>query len=270
MQYQILALDIDGTLTNRKKEITAGTLSAIMELQKQGVIVVIASGRPVYGVLPIAEALELERYGGYILCFNGGRIFACREKKIIFEQTLPHGYLGKLEKMAKDNQCEIMSYDGNCVITNCPTDPFIVIESRINHLPLREIRTLADYDDRPGFLANKCIVTAEDEHLAAVEPKFQKVFGSKLNIYRSEPFFLEIMPQNVDKAFALAKLLEYLGYTREQLAACGDGYNDLSMIRYAGMGVAMANAQAAVKEAADFITRSNEEDGVAYAIEQLF
>lgn len=270
MQYKVLVLDIDGTLTDSKKEITPKTKTAIMQLQEQGVTVVIASGRPTYGVMPMAKALELDRYGGYILCFNGGRILNCQTKEVIFEQTLPQGCLGRLEAMAKENQCEIMSYEGNCVISSCPTDPFIVIESRINHLPIRGIQSLADYDTRKGFTANKCIVTAEGDYLATVEPKFVEAFGKELNIFRSEPFFLEIMPQHVDKAYSLSKLLEHLGYTKEEMVACGDGFNDLSMIQYAGMGVAMANAQEPVKKAADFVTLSNDEDGVAYAIEKLF
>ena len=77
------------------------------------------------------------------------------------------------------------------------------------------------------------------------------------------------MPQNIDKAYSLGKLLETLGMTKDQMICCGDGYNDLSMIQYAGMGVAMANANDQVKEAADFITLSNDEDGVAHVIDKF-
>ena len=77
------------------------------------------------------------------------------------------------------------------------------------------------------------------------------------------------MPKGIDKAQSLDKLLKSLGYTKEELICCGDGFNDLSMIQYAGLGVAMANAQDKVKEAADFITKSNDEDGVAYVIEKF-
>jgi hypothetical protein len=77
------------------------------------------------------------------------------------------------------------------------------------------------------------------------------------------------MPKNVDKAFSLAKLLEYMGLTRKQMICCGDGYNDVSMMRYAGLGVAMANAQLEVKKEADYITASNDEDGIAQVIEKF-
>lgn len=92
----------------------------------------------------------------------------------------------------------------------------------------------------------------------------------RISVYRSEPYFLELVPQGIDKARSLAVLLERLGLTREEMVAMGDGYNDLSMIRFAGMGVAMANAQEPVRKAADRVTLSNDEDGVAVAVGQLF
>ena len=97
-------------------------------------------------------------------------------------------------------------------------------------------------------------------------PQLQAKYHGLLNIYRSEPFFLEIMPRNIDKAKSLQKLLNSIGLTAEEMICCGDGYNDLSMIEYAGLGVAMANAQPIIKDSADFITRSNDEDGIIHVI----
>lgn len=110
---------------------------------------------------------------------------------------------------------------------------------------------------------------APDE-LIRTESELSLRLQGRISVYRSEPFFLELVPQGIDKARSLAVLLDELGMTREQMVAIGDGYNDLSMIRFAGMGVAMANAQEPVKKAADYITLSNDEDGVAAAVEKLF
>ena len=96
--------------------------------------------------------------------------------------------------------------------------------------------------------------------------ELQEKFRGLLNIYRSEPFFLEVMPQNIDKAYSLQKLLSSMGLRADSMICCGDGYNDISMIEYAGLGVAMANAQAVVKDVADFVTKSNDEDGVLHVI----
>ena len=118
-----------------------------------------------------------------------------------------------------------------------------------------------------NFPITKCLVSGKEQCLEKLERKLQSYFGNQLSIYRSEPFFLEIMPANVNKAQALEKLLKYLKYNRKMLIACGDGLNDISMIEYAGIAVAMGNAQDIVKEKADFITKSNAEDGVANAID---
>ena len=93
MAYQIIVLDLDGTLTNSKKEITLKTKEALMRIQKEGKTVVLASGRPTPGVLPLAEELELEKYGGYILSFNGAKIINCRTKEVVYNKTVPEEYL---------------------------------------------------------------------------------------------------------------------------------------------------------------------------------
>ena len=90
-----------------------------------------------------------------------------------------------------------------------------------------------------------------------------------MGVYRSEPYFLELVPKGIDKAQSLAVLLQKTGYTREEMIAIGDGFNDKSMIEYAGLGVAMANAQEVVKQAADYVTLSNEEDGVADVVKKF-
>lgn len=112
-------------------------------------------------------------------------------------------------------------------------------------------------------------MTAEDKKAAAVEEELKRLYGDKVNIFRSEPFFVEIMPPDVHKATSLEKLLGILGMDRADLIACGDGYNDLTMIQYAGVGVAMANAQQVVKDNADYITLSNDEDGLVPVIDRF-
>ena len=97
----------------------------------------------------------------------------------------------------------------------------------------------------------------------------QDKYGDRMNIYRSEAFYLELNPPAIDKANSLRMLLKHLNLTKDEMIACGDGFNDLSMIEFAGLGIAMANAKQPVKDVADFITLSNEEDGVAYAVEKF-
>jgi len=109
----------------------------------------------------------------------------------------------------------------------------------------------------------------EGDYLAMVEPKVKAALGRDYSVYRSEPYFLEILPKGVDKAASLERLLLKLGMSKAEMIACGDGYNDLSMIQYAGLGVAMDNAVLPVKKAADYVTLSNNDDGVAHVIEKF-
>ena len=111
-----------------------------------------------------------------------------------------------------------------------------------------------------------CILTGDPAHLEKLEKKATKDFEGRLSVYRSEGFYLEMMPLGVDKAYGVAKLLERLGYRRSQMVCCGDGFNDLPMIEYAGFGVAMANAPEQLKEKADYVAPSCDEDGLVDVI----
>ena len=114
-------------------------------------------------------------------------------------------------------------------------------------------------------------MTGEPEDLEALEPVFAQKYFHEAQIFRSEPYFLEATPKNVDKAYCLKHLLEILGIKREEMICCGDGFNDISMIQYAGLGVAMANAQDQVKAVADYVTVcDNDHDGIAEVIEKFF
>lgn len=97
----------------------------------------------------------------------------------------------------------------------------------------------------------------------------KEALGKELNVFRSDPFFLEILPAGIDKAYGLQKLIDVLGIKREEVIACGDGYNDITMVKFAGLGVAMGNAVEQTKAAADYITLSNDDDGVAAVVEKF-
>lgn len=263
---RLIVLDIDGTLTDSKKQITERTLQVLYRAQERGVKVVLASGRPVYGIHKVAQTLKLSEYGGYILAFNGGVITECGSGRRLFSKDLPEGMVKILQDCADEFGLPMVTYEGDCAITQCPEDFYIQKEAAINGLNVRRIENLGDY---VNFPVTKCIITGDGARLAEVEPLMQKKFEGELSIYRSEPFFLEIMPLGIDKAQSIAKLLELLSMDREEMIAFGDGHNDVTMIEFAGLGAAMDNAQPKVKEKADYISLSNDEDGVAYAIEKL-
>lgn len=266
MKQKILVLDIDGTLTNSKKEITPKTKAALLEVQKAGHIVMLASGRPTPGMLRYADELELATYGGYLLSYNGARIINCKTGEVICQQTLPRTIIPELYTFAKENGCGLISYDGDMVISGTGLDEYIELEARINGLPIKEVDDFVAY---LNYDVNKCLMTAPPEPAEKCMLALQKKFEGVLSVYRSEPFFIEVMPQNVDKAATLDTMLKIVGLNKEDTICCGDGYNDLTMISYAGIGVAMANGRDEVKAAADFVTGSNDEDGLVEVIERF-
>lgn len=267
MSYEILVLDLDGTLTNSKKEITPPTMAGLMRIQQNGKRVVLASGRPINGVFPLAKQLDLHKYGGYILSFNGGRITNCSTDEIIYNRTLPQDIISPACEIVKSfGNLDIITYDKDTILSGIAPNEYVEIESRINAM---KIRSIDDFPNAINFPVNKLLVTGSPETILLAEEALKKRFHSFLNIYKSEPFFLEIMPQNIDKAYSLQKLLNSIGLTANEMICCGDGFNDLTMIESAGLGVAMANAQDLVKDSADYITKSNDDDGVLHVIEKF-
>ncbi|MEG0354728.1 MAG: Cof-type HAD-IIB family hydrolase [Lachnospiraceae bacterium] len=266
MDYQILVLDLDGTLTNSDKKISAPTKEALTDIQNQGKKVVLASGRPTYGVTPLAKELELSKYGGYILSYNGACITDCSTGKIIYNKTVPIDILPDLFHIAQQFPADILTYTDEHILSGICSNPYTELESRINHMPVIHAD---NFPENIHFPVNKYLITGEGSVLAKAEIAVKEKFHKLLNIYRSEPFFLEIMPQNIDKAYSLQKLLNSIGLTADQMICCGDGLNDVTMIEYAGLGVAMENAQPPVRALADYITKSNDEDGILHVINEF-
>ncbi|MBE5884671.1 MAG: HAD family phosphatase [Lachnospiraceae bacterium] len=266
MEEKVLVLDIDGTLTNSEKIITEATKRGILTVLEHGHKVILASGRPTPGMRRYERELELEKYGGYLLSFNGGRIIECRTGEIIYQRILPLSIIPGLYGFAKENGCGMVTYFGDSIISAFEPDEYVELESRINNMPVKVVDNFVYYVD---FDINKCLLTAPPDKAPELEKQLQDRYGDRVSVYRSEPFFIEIMPKNVDKATSLDRMLESVGLIRENAICCGDGFNDISMIQYAGTGVAMGNAQPAVKEVADYITGTNDEDGLVQVIDEF-
>lgn len=266
MAYELLVLDVDGTLVNTKKEITDKTRDAIIECQENGIKVAIASGRCTEGIRHQAKAIKLDEFGGYILSFNGGRITNFKTGEVIYDIPLPEGMIHELYDYSKQENTGILTYHEGQIVSHSDTDPYIVVDAKGCDIP---IWVPEDFHKEVDFNVNKCILTGDPEHLEKLEKKAAKDYEGKLSVYRSEGFYLEMMPLGVDKAYGISKLIKRLGYRRSQIICCGDGFNDLPMIEYAGLGVAMANASEQVKAKADYIAPSCDEDGLVDVINRF-
>ncbi len=261
--FRAIALDLDGTLTNHDKVVTPRTRQALLQAESKGAIIILASGRPTYGIVPVAECLELEKRGGYILSYNGGNIVNAKTGEKLFSQFLPDAVIPILYKYAKEKNHALLGYAGNEIITEMPDDQYVKEESRINKMNIRKVDNLLDaLEPHP----TKLLMTGDPTDMIKAEEELVEILGEKMDIFRSAPFFLELVPKGIDKAQSLLRLLAKINLTPTDLMAFGDGYNDLSMLKLAGVGVAMANAAPEVRADADYVTLSNEEDGVAEAL----
>lgn len=266
MKYKLLVLDVDGTLLNDKKEITPHTLSALLKVQQMGVHIVLASGRPTYGVLPIAEALELNHYGGYILSYNGGQIINAQTGEIMFEKRINPELIPYLNKKAKKNDFAIFTYLKDTIITDKPENSHVQQEAALNKM---QIVKTDHFPEAIDFSPCKCMLVGDEEDLlVGLENHWKKRLAGTLDVFRSETYFLEVVPCFIDKGNTLGILMEMLSVPAEKVMAIGDGVCDFSMLQLAGLGVAMGNAQDSVKACADFTTLTNNADGVAIAVEK--
>lgn len=273
MEYRIkmLGLDLDGTLFNDKKEVTPRTRKALEAAISAGVTVLVATGRPWMGVPE-----ELRGFPGmdYALTSNGARIIETRTGKVLEEHLISVEAAAKaLEICGKYDILSEVCYDGQgyaeeskmALVEKYHKNPNMWEYMRKTRIPVDSVTRMVK---REGRAMDKVQVLFADmsERARAWEELSEE---KSLELVSSLGYNIEINASGVNKGTGLVSLGRMLGIRREEIMACGDGDNDIVMLREAGLGIAMANAEDQVKEAADHITRSNEEDGVAEAIEKF-
>ncbi len=264
MKYKLLVLDVDGTLLNEEKQLSPRNLAAVRKVQQMGVQVVLSSGRALGGILPLARQLELDNYGGYVLAYNGGYVMDMKSGETLFEKHLEPDVISFVYKQAKPKGFNALTYQKDELWTDNPENPHVQKEAEINQL---KIVPTADFVEDVQFRPCKCVLVSDDEDaIISFESNWKKRLAGMAEVFRSEDFFLEITPPTVDKGNTLAFLMQKLELTTDEVVAIGDGVADVPMLQLAGTSIAMGNARDSVKACADFITLSNEEDGVAAAI----
>ena len=208
MKYKLLVLDVDGTLLNDAKEISKRTKAALLKVQQMGVRIVLASGRPTFGLIPLAKILELNNYGGFIVSYNGCQIIKAENGEILFERRINPEILPYLEKKARKNGFAIFTYHDDTLLTDNEDSPHILQEAQLNNLKIvkeEEFSTAID------FAPCKCMLVSDDEQaLIDLEMHWKKRMAGTLDAFRSEPYFLEVVPCGIDKANTLGFLMEHL------------------------------------------------------------
>ena len=265
MKYKLLALDIDDTMLNRKKELTPATKAALMQAQDKGVKLVVASGRLPYGVRPFAKALDVFRYGGYYMGFNGGAILNCRDE-LISSTFLESKYIKPVYDILRPTNVTAMVHKGDIIYADSKVNPYTHIESDVIGLPLNVV------DDLPGFIdwpIHKYLIAGDPDELSELKQRLISALGNEVDIYLSAPWFLEVMPKCVNKGEGLKAICADAGIDISEAVAFGDSYNDIFMLKAAGVGVAMGNADDEIKAAADMVTDDCDHDGVVSALKKL-
>jgi Cof subfamily protein (haloacid dehalogenase superfamily) len=262
VDYKAVAMDLDDTLLTTDLQISAGTKRILMKCQKEGMHIILASGRPIYAIEKYARELELEKYGGYIVGFNGAAVKDCKAQRLIMQKNLPKEYIRTLYELSVKNGVFIHTYVGDEIITP-QNNPYTEIEGKLTGMSIRETENFLKSVDREVV---KVLMLENPEYLKMVYEKLSTVLGNELSLTISKPYFLEIMDKGIEKSAALLHICNKIGMKKEQLIAFGDSYNDLSMLTTAGLGIAMGNAQIDIKKQADYVTDGNDEDGIANAL----
>ena len=265
--YKLMAIDVDGTLFNDRKEITKAVNDAIQAAKAKDVKVVICTGRPIGGVRPIIEELKLTDDNEYVITYNGALVQNTYTNEVVSENSLTVSNLKVLYELSKDLNSPMHFFNSEQIYTpNKDISNYTVYESYANQVPLH-YRMIEEIPE--DMLIPKVMFVDEPERLTKIIAAIPDSIREKYTMVQSAPFFLEIFHLSVNKGNAVKQLAEKLSIKRKEIICIGDGENDLEMVKYAGCGVAMGNAIPSVKEVAEFHTLSNNDNGVAYAIEQL-
>lgn len=264
MTIKLVAMDLDDTLLGQDFTISPRVIETIRKAQEQGVIMTIATGRMGISARPYAEQMGIKVPS---IVYNGAMIQQLLSRKILFRRVISSSLATEIVKDIEDRGIYVQIYLQDRVFAkelNDWTRKYAEIAS-VNV----EEGNLSSILAQEPLGVEKILLMADEGDLIELAGFLQKRYGEKVHITKSKSCFLEMTDRTVNKGVALAALAEHLGILQEEVMAIGDSFNDLEMIKYAGIGVAIGNARPEVKERADFVTFSNDEDGVAEAIRQF-
>lgn len=258
--FKIAISDLDGTLLDDNQRIPCGTIETIRNFKSKGGLFTIASGRNEASVKPFVEELGIDV--PYIV-LNGAKIVS--GEKVIFEEKLPRELAHEAIKHLRKFDCSIFLHIGKQTY----------IEEYNNDIDIHLKKDGTDavkVDDLTRVLSEdpyKILIISEDRKVRDFLLHFMCKYETPPNIVQSESTYLEILPAGVTKGTALRKLTSYMEIPLSKVIAFGDNLNDLEMLHTAGFGVAMRNSNPELIKRADFVTGSNEEEGVAQVLEMI-
>lgn len=266
MDYKLIAMDLDGTLNNDQKIITEKTKAALMAAQKRGIRLALASARPSPGLFKERDILRLQDYNGILMSYNGGRIVDAATGKVLFETSMDLAQTKQVLRRLKALPVTPILDDGVQFYVADKNGYKVDYECKNNNMICTEVGNLADF---LSFAPIKILMSVQPEELAEVQKQIADFLPETLTVVQTAAFYLEVIPKVINKGQGIRDICAVLGIDSSEVISFGDAANDIPMLREAGMGVAMGNAVEAVKAAANMVTLSNNEDGIAAALEKL-
>ena len=261
MKYKLIASDLDGTLLNGESELTPRTKAALLKAVEAGALFVVATGRAVRGVESLCELFDKDMP---FIVFNGASAIMCKSRRTLFNKFLDIAPAKEAYELGMGLGIPMAVW----------TDKRLWVSG--SHEATEAYRNLygmdrliiTDLGRLSGENIYKVIWVGSAEDIRRYQSEMNERFAGKMNCHSSMPQYLEFVCPKAGKGSALEDIGRLFGIDRSEMIAVGDGYNDISMLEYAGLGVAVENAPDDVKAASDLVTLSNSADGVAAVIEE--
>lgn len=265
--HKAVFIDMDGTLLQRDHTISHANKKVIHQLIEEGILVVPISARPLHGMMHILENVLPSDIP--IVSLNGSYIY--HKGEIIYQVTVPLPETENIHDEVQVYDTSVMYYSQMEWFASAET-ALVQKEQRITpvKITIQPFEQTIHYWKQKSSGVNKILIAGDKKLILNIEQRLLELHRGQLNIYKSQPAYLEVMHVDASKAKAIQFLLAKYGIQQNETIAIGDNYNDLGMIEFAGTGIAMGNAPDEIKEKADYITDTNNNDGVAKALQHYF
>lgn len=262
MAIKLIALDLDGTILHEDMTISPRVRRALAAAMARGIHVTLASGRGYSSMRRWAEELHITVP---LITYQGAAVVDVATRQMLYERTFTRALLPDLSAFAREHGLELTVYADGLIYVEDKRSSDAFYEQWFG-LPSRVVPALANAVQQDPL---KLLIIGAGPDLDALHPVIAERFGGRLQIMRSYTYFLEGLALGADKGAALAWVAERLGVRRDETMALGDSGNDIAMVAWAGLGVAMGNAIDEVKRVADYVAPSMDQDGAAEAIERF-
>ncbi|MDR1126532.1 MAG: Cof-type HAD-IIB family hydrolase [Treponema sp.] len=263
---RMIAIDLDDTLLRSDLTVSFRVRNMVKRAAKEGIMIVLATGRIPAATEFFARLLGMNKRNGYFVCSNGTLIMESKTKNVIFETKMSVEAALTAFDLVSAEGFAVQLYKDDVMFVS-KTNEFTIYDQKLTGL--KQV-VAEDFRDLVAKGCDKLLIPGDPLILPPLESILNTYLGDEITLFTSKPYFLEILPPRTDKGVALAKIAAKLGIKREEVMAIGDSMNDVAMLKWAGTGVAMLNADERIKKIADLVSeKTNDDDGVADVIEKL-